>query len=297
MIKTSSRRKKKKHMSFKIIFFGGLFFCLLGALAYFSIWSSFLKINKIEINFEKDLIYSTKGEIREIAEKELNKKIFNFIPQNSIVLAPLEKIKNNILEKFPGIKEINISRDFSDLSEFKVKIRVEERRSIGIWCKTETKEKEADSQENSTSTEKIMEKEEIVKECFQIDRQGVIYKESLLVRSSSILNIYSSRNDLAEIRDSVIPEEMVLFILNLKEKLEVIKTDKIQTIIVSDFNFISIEDLRVKTLWGWQIYFNPANGLDPQVKTLEVLLSEEIKDGYRELEYVDLRIPGRAYYK
>ena len=267
-------KRKKKRLSFKIVIFGGLFFCLLAGLIYFSIWSPVLRVNKIEIKSEKEPVYYENNEIIKIAEEKLKNKIFGIIPKNTIILAPINGIKNAVLDIFPEIKQINISRNLSDFSNIGLIVNIEERRSIGIWCKAENR--------TSTSTEKI------INECFQIDKDGVIYRKSLLVKSDSVLNIYSLRNQSAVIRDLVVPLEIINFILEAKEKTPVL---------MSDFDFISIEDLRGTTSLGWQVYFNPAYSIDSQIKALETILDEQIKGDYKSLEYIDLRIEGRVYYK
>ena len=278
-------KRKKKRLSFKIIIFGGLFFCLLGVLIYFSIWSSILQIKKIEIKSEKNPIYYNNNEIIKIAGEKLAEKIFNIIPQNTIILAPIDEIKNTILDKFSEIRQVNIYRNLSDMG---LTIEIEERASIGIWCKFE--EIERILEPISTSTEEVVEKIKEIKigHCFQIDKEGVIYRKSLLVKSSSVLNIYSSRNQSAAIKDTVVPLKIINFISEIKEKAPVL---------MSEFNFISIEDLRGITFWGWQVYFNPAYSIDSQIKALEIVLDEQIKENYTSLEYIDLRIEGRIYYK
>ena len=274
MTNTFFKKRKKKRMSFKIIIFGGLFFCVLAGLVYFSIWSSILQINKTEIQSEKEPIYYENNEIMKIAEEGLRNKIFEIIPQNNITLVPLNEIKNTILDNFSEIKQVDVSRDLSNLSNLGLIIKIEERENIGIWCKYENS--------TSTSTEKI------INECFQIDKEGVIYRKSLLVKSNSVLNIYSSRNQSAVVRDLVVPLGIINFILGAKEKTPVL---------VSDFDFISIEDVKGTTSLGWQIYFNPAYSLDAQINTLKAVLDEQIKKDYESLEYIDLRIEGRVYYK
>ena len=276
-------KRKKKRLSFKIVIFGGLFFCLLAGLIYFSIWSPVLRVNKIEIKSEKEPVYYENNEIIKIAEEKLKNKIFGIIPKNTIILAPIKGIKNAVLDIFPEIKQINISRNLSDFSNIGLIVNIEERRSIGIWCKAENR--------TSTSTEKI------INECFQIDKDGVIYRKSLLVKSDSVLNIYSLRNQSAVIRDLVVPLEIINFILEAKEKAKKIKTDNISSVLISDLYFISIEDLRGTTSLGWQVYFNPAYSIDSQIKALETILDEQIKGDYKSLEYIDLRIEGRVYYK
>jgi len=271
MTNTFFPKRKKKRMSFKIIIFIGLFFCLLGGLAYFSIWSSVLQINKIEIRSEKEPVYYNNDEIIKIAEEKLRSKIFRIIPQNTITLAPINEIKKAIINSFSEIKQVDIFRSLSNMG---LVIKIEERESIGIWCKYENS--------TSTSTKKI------INDCFQIDKDGVIYRKSLLVKSSSVLNIYSSRNQSAVVRDLVVPLKIINFILEAKEKTP---------ISMSNFDFISIEDVKGTTSLGWQVYFNPAHSINSQINTLKAVLDEQIKEDYKSLEYIDLRIEGRVYYK
>ena len=293
-------KRKKKKMSFKIIIFIGLFFCFLAGLIYFSIWSSVLQIKKIEVKSEKNPTYYQNDQIVKIAEKKIAEKISNIIPQNNIILAPLNEIKNVILEDFPEIKQVNIYRNLTDIG---LVIEIEERENIGIWCKY--KEIEKILEPISTSTEENIEDDETVEkiiekrvgECFQIDKDGVIYKKSLLVKSSSVLNIFSSRDQSAKIRDTIIPLEIIDFILEIKEESKNIKTDNMLSVLISDFDFISIEDLRGTTSLGWQVYFDPTHSVNSQIEALEIVLNQQIKENYKNLDYVDLRIEGKIYYK
>jgi hypothetical protein len=60
---------------------------------------------------------------------------------------------------------------------------------------------------------------------------------------------------------------------------------------------VSAEELIAHTSGGWEIYFNPSDSLDAQLNALEKVLEDQIKGSYLNLEYIDLRIEGRVYYK
>jgi len=64
-----------------------------------------------------------------------------------------------------------------------------------------------------------------------------------------------------------------------------------------DFEFVSDEELKATTIQGWQIYFNPSVPAISQIDALKVILKNETEEGLAALEYVDLRIEGRVYYK
>ena len=53
---------------------------------------------------------------------------------------------------------------------------------------------------------------------------------------------------------------------------------------------ISENRLNIKTLEGWEIYFNPKKDLNWQIEEIKILLEQKISPENREnLEYVDLR--------
>lgn len=266
-------KKSKKKKSFKKFVFGGLFFCLLGGLAYFLIWSPYLWVKEIKIKTDREPMYYSFAEIEEAARKILENRFLYFIPQKNIILASVGKIEKDILERFPEIKLVNISKKAPSILE----IEIEERKGIGVWCNYK--------------------EEREIRDCFKIDKDGVIYKESPLISGNLVLNIYSAKNSSAKIKDEVVPPEVMNFILTTKKELSEIKTaGKIFPAVVN-FEFVSVEELRAKTLQGWWIYFNPTVSVDLQIDTLKAVLDNEIKGDLSSLEYIDLRIEGRVYYK
>jgi len=300
----SSRKRTPKKSPLKRIIFTGLFFCLLAGSAYSLIFWPGLWTSKIEVNSSTPPI---KGDLRsgiiEIVQRDLGEKLWQFIPQKSIVLIPLNKIKEDILDKFPQIRIAKISRKMPQLTALKsltqtagagLEILVEERKKIGIWCQVE--ETVIDEQPAEEAEEKKMPSQTEIKKCFYLDEEGIIFKESPLISGSLILNIYSSENEGAKLRQQVLSPETVNFILTLKEELPKIKTTAGLSWQLSNFRVVSLEDLRVNMSTGWQIYFNPAYSVESQLKALEMVLEKQI-GGTASLEYIDLRIENRVYYR
>ena len=238
------------------------FFCLLAGSAYFLIWSPVLWIKEIEVR-----PLASSMSVKEIVQENLDEKIWQVIPQKSFLLVPLEKIRKEILERFPEIKEVVISKKIPNL----LIVEVSERQSIGIWCQTE-----------STTTEPV------IRQCFCLDKEGIIFRESPLISGSFILNIFNFKKEPAVLGEKVASPEMVDFILKTAQGL-FLKID--------NFEIISPEDLRARTSDGWQIYFNPTYSANRQINALKTVLKEKIKENANSLEYIDLRIDGRVYYK
>jgi hypothetical protein len=204
-------------------------------------------------------------------------------------------------------------------------LEIEERQSIGIWCQVQRAvighQPSADSQslaegdevEDEMATTTVTDRENLpsgellsdqevspekkIEKCFYIDKEGIIYKESPLISGSLVLNIYGTQDKLADIRTKVTSSEIIDFILTIRKELPQIKTADGPLPTAVDFEIVSPEDLRVTTAEGWQIYFNPTYSVDFQIKALAMVFEQEIKENRRSLEYVDLRIEGRVYYK
>lgn len=288
-MKENRFKRNKRKLSLKKIIFAGLFFCLLGGVIYFAVWHDFFWIEEVKF---RDSPSETEG-LSLIVQENLEKKLWRIIPQKSIILAPVNKIKNNILDAFPEIKEVVIYKKLPNILE----ITIKERKMIGVWC--QIKESEQKEEEITTSTEDVIikDKERKIDKCFHIDKEGVIFKESPLIKGSLILNIYGFKNSPAELKDNVASLEVMDFIMKINDGLPKIKTAGELFLKVNDFEIISIEDLRVTSSNDWQIYFNPSYSADSQLETLKTVLEEEIKEDYVSLEYIDLRIERRAYYK
>jgi len=305
-----NRFQKKKTSSLKKKVFGGLFFCLLAGLVYFLIWSPVLWIEKIEF---RDSPSISEG-LSLIVQKNLEEKLWRFIPQKSIILAPKNKIKEEILDSFPKIKAVVVNKklpqlqalaSLTEMAGATIEVIIEERKSIGIWCQIEeimdnksmTVSSTTSSDEDVESQDQTMDSQPKIKGCFYIDKEGIVFKESPLISGSMILNIFSSKKQSVELRNEVVSPETIDFILTINKELPKIKTVTGPSWQILDFKIISPGDLRVSTSQRCQIYFNPTYSVDSQLKSLGLTLEKEIKENWSSLEYIDLRIEGRVYYK
>lgn len=111
---------------------------------------------------------------------------------------------------------------------------------------------------------------------FFIDKEGVIF-EKTPEKPSEMLIIKGEKE--------LIQKERLEKILKINSKLKDDFRIPFEEILI-----VSEGRLNVKTLEGWEIYFNPEGNLDWQLEELAVLLKEKIPSGERgNLEYVDLR--------
>lgn len=252
---------RKKGGKIKGVFVLILLLFLIGT--YILFFSPLFKIRAIEILGN-----------REIKAEEIRN---NFSYKN-IFLFTKERIKKDLIVKFPKISKLEIEKDFL---KRKIDLKIEERKRRAIICQ-------------ATETEKAGEEESIGK-CFYIDNQGVIFENAPKTSGSLILLIKDYSGENFSLRQDVFKKDFMNYILEIKNDL-VLETN----IKILDFRVFShpVKDLEVMTREGWVIIFDLHRNIKNQILSLKAALNEEInKEEIENLEYIDLRIENRIYYK
>jgi len=235
-------RKKKSILRNRFFWTGVLAVIILFFVSYFLFFSNIFQIQKIII---------TEGE--GIGEENLK----TFIPQNNIFLVDAQKIREDILDNFPQIAEVEIHRGFPDT----LNILITERLAVAVWCEAETEK------------------------CFLMDKEGVIFGEVLIPSEvEGLSKIVGAKEALGK--------EKISQILDIQTKLkESFNITSTQAFIASE------ERLNIKTSEGWEIYFNLKGNLDWQLQELGLVLEKQIPlEKKRILEYIDLRF-SRVFYR
>lgn len=253
-------RYKRKKPIFRNRFFrlGILAFVIIISFFYFLFFSEFFQVERIIISGQEKV---SENDLRVLVEKKLENKIL-FSKTKSIFLINLNEIKEDILNDFPQIAEVKISRRFFDA----LNVVVTERLALAAWCR------------------------EV--QCFQIDNEGVIFEE-VLMETGLIRIVDEQYLDSFVLGEKVMEKEKLIQIFEIDSKLrENLKLSITEAFIISD------ERLNVKMAEGWYVYFNLKGDLDWQITELGLVLVKQIPSEKRgNLEYIDLRFGNRVYYK
>lgn len=251
---------EKKTFRKKIIIFLWFLFLIL-ILAYVLLLSPIFRIKEIKISGNRVI---SNEEIRDSLNSFLYKKFLVFFNQNNIFLARGDNLKNIIFSDFPRILSIEIKKDIFNKT---IDLRIIERKEAGIFCRGE---------------------------CYYIDKEGVIFEDAPQTSGTLILMIKDNSESGVEMGRNAIDKEFMTELINLREELlNQLGLKVIDFIIETDV----LKDLRVDTNEGWYILFDGSQDFKNQLQTLKLVLEEKIKEGRKNLEYVDLRIGNRVYYK
>ncbi len=198
---------------------------------------------------------------RVIGDEEIQNSLKN---HNNLFLATENKLRAILIKDFPRILSLEIHKN---IFEKTIDLEIVERKEAGIFCRGE---------------------------CYYIDKDGVIFEKAPQTSGTLILTIKDNSEKEVEMGKNALDKEFMAELIDLKEGLLNQSGLKvIDFIIETDV----LKDLRVDTNEGWYILFDRARDLRSQLQALILVLEEKIKEGRKNLEYIDLRIENRVYYK
>lgn len=133
---------------------------------------------------------------------------------------------------------------------------------------------------------------------FFVDAAGVVYEEARLETLPGVV-LPTVKNDDRESRVAIgvaaVDEPFVAFVLDLQDLLP----DRIGWHVAEiHIPSLAAREVHVTLDNNWRLLFDVTRGAAGQIEVLKILLDESIEPEEREvLQYVDLRIPNRVYYK
>lgn len=256
-------KKEEKTKRWKVIFFWFSFTVAFLTIMWSFFSSPFFKITEIKLP-ENDIVTSN----------DIHKLIIDSVPLNlgeNIFILSKKQIKSGLTAIFPTITDISIKKElFHGLI-----VNFEKRIQIGIWCQPATDPPLADN-------------------CYYFDKEGIVFKEAPQTEGALILKIKDFEKKEVSLGDQVLNYNQLKFIAEFNNKITENNQFKIMEFkITPSANF----DLEAITDRGWSIYLDQNQDPVLEANNLFTILNEVIKNKAVNLEYIDLRIPSRIFYK
>lgn len=202
----------------------------------------------------------------ETSEGEIKKITGRF---SNILFANPEKIKRALENEFPIIERVNVSKNFFRKS---LTVEVGEREAIGIWCP-------------STSSGQA---------CFYFDGDGVFFKAAPKFSGEVLINIEDGRIRNFNLTGSFDDKGLLEKLNSAKSILDDLKFIGYRNFFLPEGSF----EFWIKTSEGWPVYLDKESDVATQLVALKKFLEEKISPDRRQsLQYVDLRVNNRIYYK
>lgn len=234
-----------------------------GGVFYALFLSRWMAITEVTVNQQS---FVSDEEVKEQVTDYLNEKKWGIVPRSSnIFLADGQSIRALLRNSFPVLKEVTVHKKYFH----GLMIEAKHREAIGIWCFKKQQE------------------------CFYFDEEGVAFDQAADSSGTLLLMVEDGARENKKIGERVAEPELTAWLWRLKQAIDGVKIGLAKAIIPEEQFRVNI-----KTTEGWEIYFNELDDLDSQMKALTVFLANKVSFEQRsQLQYIDVRIPQRVYFK
>ncbi len=256
-----------------VFFLTGIFYAIF--------FSSFFEIKNINISGNHAV---DGGEIKEIVNALSSRKKLKFINNNLLFIQDRE-IQQKIIESFNSVKSVGVIKKFPNEME----IIISEKPADISWCNKITVEKIPI--EAKFSVDENMASE--FSQCYLSDEDGFIYKKKGESAPNESVNVF--RDEKISIGEKISDEKLKNFIR------QIIAGFTRKTGLNISYLYVlpaSSRELHLVTSVNWKIFFDLNRDADDQINILNAFLKNQIfENNIQNIDYIDLRIIDRVYYK
>ncbi len=198
------------------------------------------------------------------AKEVIAGKYFYILPKDNIFIIPEEEIKSALSQDFLRIKNISIFADFPA----SLTVKIEERKPFALLCRKE------------------------VLECAFLDENGFIFEKAPYFSGSVFTKFFDDKNtrDLPVGGNLIGQEEF----LRIREFAELARKENVEIteIILKEDGICDFH-----TSEGW--FMKASKEDDPKIvfENLKLTFENQIKDKRSDLEYIDLRLNNKVFFK
>lgn len=260
---------------------GGLFILLLAGAAWLILFSGFFTVKTVKAVGDET---SWGSRVEQVIGGYLAGKFFKVVPRNNLILLRTKTLKQKIEEDIPDVSDVYIKKFMNG----KIEILAKERNRAAIWCRIVS----VDPLKIQATSTLAVSKEALdqSKECFFSDEAGFLFREAPEISGTSLPTFYGTEGD---IKAQPLASSSIVFATDFKREA---KEGGLE--ITGFFGGDNSETLVLGiTEQGWSVYLDQKRSARNQAKVIEALLENELKGKTQALQYIDLRIANRVYYK
>jgi hypothetical protein len=264
----ASRKLRRKKFFIKTVLV--VFVFAAAVFGFFNIKA--LKIQKIIIQ----------GNIT-LGKEDLSKSVFEFLdgkqvkvlPKDNILFFSKDGVENYLLSNFLRIKQVSIDRDLPNT----LLVKIQERNSTVLFCESEDDKK-----------------------CAFVDEDGFVFEKAPFFSGNIFVKFFDERqlgttqSNLAQIPFQLTETEKFKNLIGFMDFLEreggKIKDTDVLKIVLKDEGLYEIHAEE-----GWCLLLKDGETFDTAKENFVLVYENKLKDYLNSLEYVDLRLENKVFYK
>jgi len=264
---TAKKDVSKKGGLFSRFLFWALLIVFSANCVYLLFFSTFLDVGKIDIRGNQDI---SSEEISQVVEKSLEGKYFKYFPRNNYFLVSKAAIGGAVKNNFNRLEVASIEKKFPDTAV----VQVIERKAELVWCSGGV--------------------------CYFVDKSGLVYGGATGAEDD-----LRAGNFLVVVDDSAIPVDIGKTKINpdyigyIESANAMIRGDLgLEPVASYHTPGIASQEISVMTGEGWILKTSSEYSVDEAKKIIQTLFEKDLNEETRKnLEYLDLRVKGKIYYK
>ena len=257
----SSRKLRRKRLILKAVVVGVIFIAVFaGIIAFFRI--PYLQVEKIEIS-GNSLIDG--DDLIETVKAKLEGKYFGLFPKTNIFIIPKGKILAEIPQELKRIKNISIEKKYFSA----IAVKIEERSNAALYCETEN--------------------------CAYADENGFVFEKAPYFSGAVFLKLIDQRWP-----DRSVEDFMGSNLIDESEFKKILEFAGLSAKIGNGITEVVLKNENIYEFYtkeGWKIILNDKNEPKSAYLNLITALDANIKDKRTKLDYIDLRLGNKIYFK
>ena len=257
------RLKKRRKKLVKLGLVAGVVFLILAGAGYFLFFAGVFDVRSVKIEGSQTILQS---EVESMANSWLNQDFLGIKRRSNSWILSARELSLFLASQLPKVESLAVVK----LTSHEVGISVTERKPEGIWCLVKTDR------------------------CFFFDGAGIAYEEAGLSEGFILTSVADGRLREIQLGSPVAPEEWFRSIATARDLLQKGGLE-IKGVIIPENSF---DEFSILVVPNWRVLLNIATDIPKQINSMFNVLKNKITSSQRVgLEYIDLRIQDRIYYK
>jgi cell division septal protein FtsQ len=240
-----------------------------GGVVYIFFFSGFFHVQTVTV-LENEKV--SEEQVRGALKEMLSERHWLVFPGRSLILLDTGQVGETLRKNVALIEDAEVARQLPQT----LKIKVKEKQPVAVW----------------QSGGKF----------YYLDREGLVLGEVDQIPEVNTLPVVIDQNHYpvdvnAKISNPAFLSALTVVAERLPAKLNVGAVQVVIPPLGEDVSPAAVQELRVKTSEGWEIYFDLRRPIETQMAVLLKIMNEEIGPDRGNLHYIDLRVKDKVFYQ
>ena len=238
------------------------------ATIYFFFFSGYFHVVNLKITGTH---YLSEDQVKPIAEEFIKSRKWFVLPQDNLILTDTNRLHQDIQQSLSNqlaLASLEIQKDYPDT----ININIIERIPSLTWVTNNIR--------------------------YYLDLNGYVASRVEVEEEldANFPKIYDLANQEVTLGQEILSTEFVSFVFAVFGQWQE-RINGEQSIDSFHYNGEELPDLWLRSQAGWRVYLDSTRSAEEQITEAGLILQEYFRDSRDNLDYIDVRLPDKVYYK